>query len=135
MKRANLVASPRQIGNSPVAKGSRVPVWPARSAWYSHLTRPSALVEDRPSGLSRRKTPVSGRRAIAEALFGRMIGVVSHSLVDQAGKTHATLDGGIDFKMQSGYGADRQHVGDLRAQETGGALQAVAAGFDLRFGA
>ncbi len=29
---ANLVASPKQIGNSPVASGSSVPVWPALSA-------------------------------------------------------------------------------------------------------
>ena len=59
---ANLVASPKQIGSNPVASGSRVPVWPALSAWYRRFARCSAALDDRPFGLSSSSTPSMRRR-------------------------------------------------------------------------
>jgi len=58
----NLVAAPKHSGNTPVAKGSSVPVWPAFSACSSHLAFCSALLLDRPRGLSSKSTPCTGRR-------------------------------------------------------------------------
>src|SRR5476649_972982 len=51
------VASPKAIGRTPVASGSSVPPWPAFAAPNSQRTRPTALVEPRPSGLSSTTQP------------------------------------------------------------------------------
>ena len=58
----NLVAAPKHSGSTPVASGSRVPVWPAFSARSNHLTFCKAWLLESPSGLSSSSTPCTGRR-------------------------------------------------------------------------
>src|SRR5690606_35594920 len=58
----NLVASPKHNGSTPLAKGSRLPVWPAFSALSSQRTFCSAALEVKPRGLSSRMMPLTLRR-------------------------------------------------------------------------
>src|SRR4249920_3816508 len=68
------------MGSSPVARGSRVPPWPAFAAWNTRRTAPTAWVEVMPTGLSRMTQPstFSPRRlpAIGFAFPGDVIAVV-----------------------------------------------------------
>src|SRR5437868_2696649 len=57
MKPATLVASPRQIGSTPVAMGSRVPVCPAFFTFSSARTCRTTSKEVGPEGLSMTRTP------------------------------------------------------------------------------
>src|SRR3990172_11192457 len=70
-----LVASPSAIGSTPVASGSSVPAWPAFCALNRCLTRPTALVEFSPCGLSRMSQPLTGKplrcRAMVDVLMCR----------------------------------------------------------------
>src|SRR5579864_4706489 len=67
-----LVASPRAIGNTPLAAGSRVPPWPALTAPRLRRTAATAALDVIPSGLSRTSQPWTGRpralRAIVPAV-------------------------------------------------------------------
>ena len=58
----NLVAAPKHKGNTPVAKGSKVPVWPAFSARNNHLAFCKASLLEMERGLSNNNTPCTGRR-------------------------------------------------------------------------
>src|SRR3954464_15417903 len=57
MRPATLVASPRQIGSTPVAMGSRVPVCPAFFTFSSARTCRTTSKEVGPEGLSMTRTP------------------------------------------------------------------------------
>src|SRR5690348_8651132 len=59
------------MGSRPVARGSRVPPWPALAAWNRRRTAPTAWVEVMPAGLSRTSQPstFSPRRLAATALL------------------------------------------------------------------
>ena len=59
---ANLVASPKHSGRSPVAKGSSVPVCPAFSASNRRFAACSAAFDVMPAGLSSSSTPSTRRR-------------------------------------------------------------------------
>ena len=52
-----LVASPKHSGNTPVASGSKLPVWPALFASNKRFTTCSARFELPPSGLSNTTMP------------------------------------------------------------------------------
>jgi flagellar M-ring protein FliF len=51
------LASPKQSGSTPVARGSRLPVWPALAALNNLLTFCRLLLEVSPCGLSRTNIP------------------------------------------------------------------------------
>ena len=53
----NFVASPKQIGRTPVAKGSRLPAWPAFFALNKRLTICKAVFDVMPAGLFSKKVP------------------------------------------------------------------------------
>src|SRR5512143_919915 len=57
MKPATLVASPRHRGNTPVAMGSNVPVWPTFFTLSSPRTCRTTSNEVGPLGLSMTRTP------------------------------------------------------------------------------
>src|SRR3954451_18546703 len=64
MRPANLVASPSAIGSTPLASGSSVPPWPtfvlgSPAPRRMRLTALTAVVEPRPTGLSRMIQPWS----------------------------------------------------------------------------
>ena len=56
-----MVASPKQMGSTPVASGSSTPVCPAFSARYKRRACCKAVLLDRLSGLSSKRTPLTGR--------------------------------------------------------------------------
>src|SRR5580700_1588687 len=69
-----LVASPKAMGSTPVASGSRVPPCPALAAPSRRRTAPTAWLELMPKGLSRTSQPWIGwprrLRAIVCGLIG-----------------------------------------------------------------
>src|SRR5712671_1783962 len=65
MKPATLVASPTQMGKTPVAVGSSVPVWPTRLTLNRPFTRRTTSNEVGPLGLFTTTTPLrSGIRGL-----------------------------------------------------------------------
>src|SRR5260370_25654779 len=68
MKLATLVASPMQMGSTPVAVGSSVPVWPARFDLNSPRTRRTTSKLVGPLGLSTTTTPERSLLAIQRLL-------------------------------------------------------------------
>src|SRR5215208_2504644 len=63
------VASPRAIGRSPVASGSRVPACPAFLAEKSLRTRATAVAEVMPRGLSRISQPFTASFTAIDSAF------------------------------------------------------------------
>src|SRR3982074_3416531 len=96
---ANLVASPKQIGKSPLASGSSVPVWPAFSAQNRRFACCNAALDDSPTGLSRSRTPSTRRHSSGAVLDERMLGsarvlaIFGDGVVDQLGQAKPRLDG------------------------------------------
>src|SRR6516165_1226438 len=70
---ANLVAAPDNKSNKPVAKGSRVPVWPVR-ARVRRRSWPTSAKDEGPAGLSTRAAPtgLSARGGIRGLRAGRL---------------------------------------------------------------
>src|SRR5512133_204682 len=116
----NLVASPKQTGSKPVARGSSVPVCPAFSAVNRRRTFCSAVLELSSSGLSNSRTPSSGRvtRLNCSVFF-----VTRNRLIDQLRKMRTALDGGVIHEMQLGRDAQLHGMRQLAAHKTGGAFQ------------
>src|SRR5690349_87942 len=110
------------MGSRPVAKGSRVPVWPAFTPPNRRRARPSAALEENPAGLSSNSTPATFKPG-RFMRSGSVLGVVGDGVVDQLGKTHATLDGSVVFEVQARDSTNGQAVGQFRAQKTGGTVQ------------
>src|SRR3954471_10341364 len=107
-KRENLVASPKTSGSRPVAKGSRVPVWPALRAASRRLARASAWVDENPGGLSSSRIP-SGWAPVTSRLPGARLACRRgrlHRLVDEAREPNAALDRLVVGEMQLGDLAD-----------------------------
>ena len=63
----NLVASPKHSGKTPVANGSRLPVWPALAAPKRRLACWSAAFDDMPVGLSSTNRPSTCRPFLRRA--------------------------------------------------------------------
>ena len=59
-KSMSLVAWPKQIGNTPLAKGSMVPPWPTLRWPVSRLSLRRASMEVIPGGLKRFMNPFTG---------------------------------------------------------------------------
>ena len=68
MNPATLVASPTQMGRTPVAVGSSVPVWPTRFALNSPFTRRTTSNEVGPLGLLTTTTPLKSGMALLQRL-------------------------------------------------------------------
>src|SRR5258705_5632920 len=126
--RENLVASPKTSGNSPVAKGSSVPVWPPFSEPSARFARASARVEVRPAGLSRRRTPSGPPLRLLMGLAARATRGLRRGdrLVDEARQAYAALDGLVEMEMELGNRARRQAMRQLASQESRGVLEALA---------
>src|SRR5215211_127982 len=62
MNAASRVARPTTSGNTPVASGSSVPVWPIRSMPSARRTTATTSCEVGPAGLSMTRTPSLGTR-------------------------------------------------------------------------
>src|SRR6266545_7381493 len=124
---ANLVASPKQMGKSPVARGSSVPVWPAFWARYRRFARCSAALDDRPRGLSRSRTPSIRRLlltdGVAAVTSGRMFMVVGNGVVDQLRKAQTRLDRIVVGEVQLRDAVELEAVRELAAQISCGVLQ------------
>src|SRR5690606_39832955 len=116
-------------GSTPVASGSRVPVWPAFSARSSHLTFCKAWLLERPSGLSSSNTPCTGRRCTrargaAVMSLSVLFGARRDGLGDQGIHVGRALGGAVEHEMQRRHGVDVQALEQAVAQETGGRIQA-----------
>src|ERR1700687_4005589 len=126
---ANLVASPKQIGNRPLASGSSVPVCPAFSARNRRFACCNAALDDSPTGLSRSRTPSTRRRKRGDVLHPRMfcsarvLAVFGDGVVDQLGQAKARLDGVVIDKMKLWHRIQLESVRKLGAQVSGGMLQ------------
>src|SRR6266446_6425577 len=124
---ANLVASPKQMGKSPVARGSSVPVWPAFWARYRRFAPCSAALDDRPRGLSRSRTPSIRRllRAddVAAIMSGRVLMVFGNCVVDQLRQAQTRLDRIVVGEVQLRHAVQLEPVRELAAQISRGMLQ------------
>src|SRR3984893_8024819 len=118
---ANLVASPKQIGNKPLASGSSVPVCPAFSARNRRFACCNAALDDRPTGVSSSRTPSTRRRKSgpvdARTLrLARVLAVFGDGVVDQLGQAKARLDGVVIDKMKLRHRVQLDPVRELGAQ-------------------
>src|ERR1700730_14887245 len=94
---ANLVASPKQIGNRPLASGSSVPVCPAFSARNKRFACCKAALEERPTALSNKRTPWTRRRGSGAGrdtrISARVLAIFGDGVVDQLGQAKRRFDG------------------------------------------
>lgn len=67
-----VVALPKQMGNMPVANGSRLPVCPAFLALNKRLTRCKAWLDERPSGLSNKNNALRSRPLLDFAMGAKL---------------------------------------------------------------
>src|SRR6266849_4806754 len=117
MPPANLVASPNPMTSKPLARGSSVPVWPARFAPRRRFALCSTAFELGPTGLSISSTPLTGSCNVASmwALVGFLSGDRG---VYQLRQPHAALDRSVVMEPQLRGDAQLQAPGELRAQES-----------------
>src|SRR5918995_267923 len=90
MRDTVFVASPRAIGRSPVASGSRVPACPALAAEKSLRTRATAVAEVMPRGLSRISQPFTATFTVIGSAFAVLGEValyrrIAEQLIDVSG--------------------------------------------------
>ena len=131
---ANLVASPKQIGSSPEASGSSVPVCPAFCARVAAASRVAARRSTRcraacRAAARRRRGGAIERRVALGPLErhgpSRSIRLASAATASSIScdKPHAGLDRVVVDEVQLRHGVELQPMRQLAAQEAGGARQ------------
>src|SRR5215468_11299784 len=128
------------MGSSPVARGSRVPPWPALAAWNRRLTAPTAWVEVMPAGLSRTSQPstFSPRRLAATALLlilvlrlARLLLVRLRQILGNRWAAQQHLDavglaeGSVRLEADRGGDPEIDRVGQRLAEIAGGMVEAA----------
>src|SRR3954469_7589607 len=110
---ANFVASPNRTISSPDASGSSVPAWPALVALKAVFASCRARFELMPTGLSRSSPP-----SIIAWRYRSLLGGV-----DQAREPVAALDRLVVLEAQLRSRVELDAPRELRAKESGGALE------------
>src|SRR5690349_11891474 len=130
----SFVASPSAITSTPLASGSSVPAWPALAAFSARRTRPSAVVEPIPAGLSRTSQPST---LSAPFLFIVRSGFRRREIAPHFGPAQRRFDLARFFERAVRRKSDlRRHTQlhrarNLAAQEARGALQRLHHGVDV----
>src|SRR5262249_47090919 len=111
------------MGSMPVASGSRLPTWPALSTPSVRRTRCSAALDDRPSGLSSSRIPLSIDRDGSGLAVVVPFAILGDGAVDQSGEVRGLIRRVVWDKFEPRGVPQPQAPANLATQESTGASE------------